>query len=451
MSVSNQNISEKFTGFFKARNLLQGKFLAAGSGGIDSVVLCELCKQSEIQFAIAHCNFGLRGEESERDENFVRSLGEKYGVEVFVKKFDTEKYANENKISIQEAARDLRYHWFIQLKKENAFSFTLLAHHADDNMETLLMNFFRGTGLQGLTAMPEENLDEKFFLRPLLEVRRKEIFEFAKQNNLEWVEDSSNLSSKYTRNFFRNELLPAIQKVYPQVEENLFGNIDRFKQINALYQTSVEELKRKVCEQHASEIRIPILKLMKYRNTSLIYEIIKDYGFGEKQVDEVIKLADADSGKFIGNEKYQVIKHRNWFIIAPRAEIAETISIEEGMENICFGDGKLELKTISKEKFQLQKKESIAQLDAKHIEYPLLLRKWKQGDYFYPLGMRKKKKLARFFIDQRLPKNQKENIWVLESNKKIIWIVGMRIDDRFKVTESTKEILKLTANISQTV
>jgi tRNA(Ile)-lysidine synthase len=183
----------------------------------------------------------------------------------------------------------------------------------------------------------------------------------------------------------------------------------------------------------------------------LIYEIIKDYGFGEKQVDEVIKLADADSGKFIGNEKYQVIKHRNWFIIAPRAEIAETISIEEGMENICFGDGKLELKTISKEKFQLQKKESIAQLDAKHIEYPLLLRKWKQGDYFYPLGMRKKKKLARFFIDQRLPKNQKENIWVLESNKKIIWIVGMRIDDRFKVTESTKEILKLTANISQTV
>ncbi|HTM93934.1 MAG TPA: tRNA lysidine(34) synthetase TilS [Flavisolibacter sp.] len=451
MNVSNQNISEKFTEFFKARNLLQGKFLAAVSGGIDSVVLCELCKKSGIQFAIAHCNFGLRGEESDRDENFVRSLGKKYGVEVFVKKFDTETYANEKKVSIQEAARDLRYHWFVQLKKKNGFSFTLLAHHADDNIETLLMNFFRGTGLQGLTAMPEENLDEKFFLRPLLGVRRKEILEFAKQNNLDWVEDSSNLSSKYTRNFFRNELLPAIQKVFPQAEENLLDNIDRFKQINALYQTSVEELKKKVCEQHASEIRIPILKLMKYRHTSLIYEIIKDYGFGEKQVDEVIKLADADSGKFIGNEKYQIIKHRNWFIIAPRAEIAETIAIEEGMENICFGGGKLELKTISKEKFQLQKKETIAQLDAKHIEYPLILRKWKQGDYFYPLGMRKKKKLARFFIDKRLPKNQKENIWVLESNKKIVWIVGMRIDDRFKVTESTKKILKLTANISQTV
>lgn len=448
MSVSNQNISKKFVQFFKTRNLLQAKFLAAVSGGIDSVVLCELCKQNGIQFEIAHCNFGLREEESDRDENFVRSLGEKYGVEVFVKKFDTGGYENEKKISIQEAARELRYDWFVQLKKERSFSFTLLAHHADDNIETLLMNFFRGTGLQGLTAMPEENLDEKFFLRPLLGVRRKEILEFAKRNNLKWVEDSSNASSKYTRNFFRNELLPAIQKVFPQAEENLLDNIDRFKRINALYQTSVEELKKKVCEQYASEIRIPVLKLMKYRHTSLIYEIIKDYGFGEKQVEEVMKLADAESGKFIENEKFQIIKHRNWFIIARRAELAETIAIEEGMERICFGGGKLELKTIAKEKFQLQKKEGIAQLDAKHIEYPLLLRKWRQGDYFYPLGMRKKKKLARFFIDQKLPKNKKENSWVLESNKKIIWVVGMRIDDRFKITESTKQILSISLTTS---
>jgi tRNA(Ile)-lysidine synthase len=447
MSVSNQNISEKFIRFFKSRNLLQGKFLAAVSGGVDSAVLCELCQQTRLQFAIAHCNFGLRGEESERDEKFVKALGEKYGVEVFAVKFNTETYVNEKKLSIQEAARELRYNWFIQLKKEKGFSFTLLAHHADDNIETMLMNFFRGTGLQGLTAMPEENLDEKFFLRPLLQVRRKEILEFAKQYNLQWVEDSSNASSKYTRNFFRNELLPAIQKVFPQVEENLLNNIDRFKQINALYQTSIEELKKKVCEQYASEIRIPVLKLMKLRNTSLIYEIIKDYGFGEGHVEEVIKLADANSGRFIENDLYQIIKHRNWFIIAPKTEIANTIVIEEGMENISFNGGKLEINTIAREKFHLQKKINIAQLDAKHIEYPLLLRKWKQGDYFYPLGMRKKKKLARFFIDQKLPKNQKENTWVLESNKKIIWVVGMRIDDRFKVTESTKQILlvRLTA------
>jgi tRNA(Ile)-lysidine synthase len=441
MNGLNQNIAENFLRFFKERNLLQGKFLAAVSGGIDSSVLAELCKQTGLQFSIAHCNFQLRGEESERDEQFVKTLGEKYEVEVFVKRFDTKAYADEKKMSIQEAARELRYDWFVQLKKEKGFSFTLLAHHADDNIETLLMNFFRGTGLQGLTAMPEENVDEKFFLRPLLEVRRKEINDFAMQNHLQWVEDSSNTSSKYTRNFFRNELLPAIKNVYPQAEENLLNNIERFKKANALYLISVKELKKKICEYNSAEVRIPILKLMKYQRTSLIYEIIKDYGFGEKQVDEVIKLANADSGKFIENDQYQIIRHRNWFIIAQKTSIADTIGIEDGMEQVCFSGGTLKIKTILKEKFQLQKKESIAQLDAKHIEYPLLLRKWKQGDYFYPLGMRKKKKLARFFIDQKLPKNQKENIWVLESNKKIVWIVGMRIDDRFKVLESTKEIL----------
>ena len=441
MNAPEENIPEQFTRFFKERNLLHEKFIAAVSGGIDSVVLCELCKQSRIQFSIAHCNFQLRGEESERDEKFVREIAEKYGVEVFVKKFDTEAYANAKKFSIQEAARDLRYQWFIQLKKEKGFSFTLLAHHADDNIETLLMNFFRGTGLQGLTAMPEENRGEKFILRPLLGVRRKEIIEFAKQNQLSWVEDSSNASSKYTRNFFRNELLPAIKKSYPQVEENLLANIDRFKKTNSLYQAAVEELKKKVCEKYASEVRIPILKLMKYQQTSLIYEIIKDYGFGEKQVEEVIKLADAESGKFIANDQYQIIKSRKWFVIAPKTIVADTIAIEEGMEKICFSGGQLELRTIPFEKFRLQKKEDIAQLDSRDIEFPLLLRKWKRGDYFYPLGMRKKKKLARFFIDQKLSKNQKENIWVVESNKKIIWVVGMRIDDRFKVVESTKKIV----------
>lgn len=444
MTASNQNIFQKFSVFFKEKNLVGAKFLLAVSGGVDSVVLCELCKQAGLKFSIAHCNFGLRGEESERDEKFVRSLSKKYGVEVFVKKFDTQNYAEEKKLSIQEAARELRYDWFVQLKKEKGFSFTLLAHHAEDNIETLLMNFFRGTGLQGLTGMPEENRDEKFFLRPLLNVRRTAIVEFANQNKLQWVEDSSNASSKYTRNFFRNELLPQIRKVYPQVEENLLNTIDRFKKIHALYQTSVEELKKKVCEVNGSEVRIPVLKLMKYRHTSLIYEIIKDFGFSEKQVEEIIKLSEADSGRFMENENFQIIKHRNWFIIAPKSNTVDTIVIEEGMDKLSFSGGRLEVKQIAKEKFSLQKKDNIAQLDAKSIEFPLLLRKWKRGDYFYPLGMRKKKKLARFFIDQKLAKNQKENVWVLESNKKIIWIAGMRIDDRFKITDSTKEILQIS-------
>ncbi len=439
------NLLQRFNLYTREKNLSVQKdhLLLAVSGGIDSVVLCELCKQAGLTFSIAHCNFSLRGEESERDEQFVRGLGKKYGVEVLVQKFDTNAVAEQNKISIQEAARMLRYEWFAQLRKEKGFAYTLLAHHADDNMETLLMNFFRGTGLQGLTAIPEGG-KETHLLRPLLGVRRKEIESFAGENNLQWVEDSSNSSTKYTRNFFRHELIPAIQKVFPQAEENLLANIERFKKINVLYQASVEKLKQEVCEKHLAELRMPVKKLMKYSHTSLVYEIIKDYGFGEKQVGEVMKLTEAESGKFIENENFQIIRHRNWLIIAPKTTITDTVAIEKDQAQVKFSGGLLEMSFVDKEKFSLNKSPLVAQLDAKHIEFPLLLRKWKQGDYFYPLGMRKKKKLARFFIDQKLPKNQKENIWVVESNKKIIWVVGLRIDDRFKITPATEKVLQIS-------
>lgn len=422
------------------------QLLLAVSGGMDSAVLCELCKQAGFNFTIAHCNFGLRGEESDRDELFVRNLGAKYGVDVFVKKFDTGAYVAEHKMSIQEAARDLRYEWFAQLQKEKGFACTLLAHHADDNIETLLMNFFRGTGLQGMTGMPESDR-QKRLLRPLLGFRRSELEVFARENNLQWVEDSSNASTKYTRNFFRHELLPAVKNVYPGVEENLLDHMERFKKINALYRSSVEKLKQEVCEPGLAEVRIPVKKLMKYADTPLIYEVIKDYGFGEKQVGEVVKLTEAGSGKFIENERYQIIKHRNWLIIAAKTTMADAIAIGEDRKEIRFGGGVLKLGLIPIEKFSLDQSAGTAQLDSKHIEFPLLLRRWRQGDYFYPLGMPKKKKLARFFIDQKLSKNQKENVWVVESDKKIIWVVGMRIDDRFKVKSSTKDVLQITISI----
>ena len=439
------NLLQRFKLYIGKKNLSAQKdhLLLAVSGGIDSVVLCELCKQAGLTFSMAHCNFSLRAGESERDEQFVRGLGEKYGVNVLVQKFDTNAFAEQNKVSIQEAARMLRYEWFGQLRKEKGFAYTLLAHHADDNIETLLMNFFRGTGLQGLTAIPEGGT-KTHLLRPLLQVRRKEIESFARENNLQWVEDSSNNSTKYTRNFFRHELIPAIQKVFPQVEENLLGNIERFKKINVLYQASVEKLKQEVCEQHLIELRIPVKKLVKYSHTPLVYEIIKDYGFGEKQVGEVMKLTEAESGKFIENENFQIIRHRNWLIIAPKTTAADIVAIERNQAQVKFSGGLLEMSFLNKENFGLNTSPLVAQLDAAHIEFPLLLRKWKQGDYFYPLGMRKKKKLARFFIDQKLPKHQKENIWIVEANKKIIWVVGMRIDDRFKITPSTEKVLQIS-------
>jgi tRNA(Ile)-lysidine synthase len=435
---------QEFIQFFKEKKLsLAGqRYLLAVSGGIDSVVLCQLSREAGLHFAIAHCNFGLRGEESERDEAFVRSLGGRYGANVFVKKFDTAAFAEAQRLSIQEAARKLRYDWFEELRKEHGFAYTLLAHHANDNIETLLMNFFRGTGLEGLTGMPEENKDVHCF-RPMLHIRRTEIEAYANEKALQWVEDSSNASSKYTRNFFRNDLIPQLRNVFPQVEENLLNNMHRFQQTAVLYNEMMNALKKKVIEVKGEEVHIPFRKLLKYKATSLVYGIIKDYGFGEKQVEEVLKLTDALSGKYIANEAYRIIRNRAWLIIAPITVTAQTLVIEKEDEMVRFGNGELLLKKIPVEKFSLDKSPLVAQLDAKEIHFPLVLRKWKKGDYFYPLGMRKKKKLARFFIDQKLSKTDKEKIWVLESHKRVVWIVGHRIDDRFKVTEKTQHVFLL--------
>ncbi|WP_121354539.1 tRNA lysidine(34) synthetase TilS [Flavisolibacter nicotianae] len=419
--------------------------LLAVSGGIDSVVLCELAMETGLPFALAHCNFGLRGEESERDEAFVRSLAGRYGVDVYVAKFETAAVAAAQKVSVQEAARALRYDWFDELRREHGFAATLLAHHADDKIETLLMNFFRGTGLEGLTGMPEEKKEARC-LRPMLHLRRSEIETFAKEHRLQWVEDSSNASSKYTRNFFRNELLPQVRKVFPQAEENLLRNMERLQQVNILYKERVAELKKKVCELKGEEVHIPVLKLMKYRNTSLVYEIIKDFGFGEKFVGEVIKLAEAPSGKYIANEAYRIIRHRAWFIIAPKKTTATTFVIDKKDEAVRFDSYELLLKFVRIEAFSMNTSSLVAQVDVGQIRFPLVLRKWRKGDYFYPLGMRKKKKLARFFIDLKLSQTEKEKVWVLESHRRIVWVVGRRIDDRFKVTDKTGEVLQLSVS-----
>jgi tRNA(Ile)-lysidine synthase len=472
------NFFEKFKEHIKQQNLFQtkDKLLLAVSGGVDSVVLCELCKQAGYDFTMAHCNFQLRGEESERDENFVRELGKKYGVEVLVKKFDTEKYATENKLSIQVAARELRYKWFYELlhkiktnlNPETAncqlptANWLLTAHHANDNIETLLMNFFKGTGIYGLHGIlpKQENI-----IRPLLFAKKEELSQFAKANNLNFVEDSSNALDKYTRNYFRNQLIPDLQKVYPQVEDNLLNNIERFREIELLYDQSVQLQKKKLLEQKGNEIHIPVLKLLKTAAlNTIVYEIIKVYGFTAHQTGEVIALLKSESGKYVSSATHRIIKNRNWLIIAPNENTeAETILIEkEG--SLQFSNGSLHVKKIISEgttgnnprlkdavgqEFSIINNQLVAQLNAAEIKFPLLLRKCKPGDYFYPLGMQKKKKLSRFFIDQKLSLTQKEKTWVIEVDKKIIWIVGLRIDDRFKITESTKNILQISLAVAE--
>ena len=463
------SLLKEFIKNIEQQNLFQKNdyLLLAVSGGADSVALCELCFQAGFHFEIAHCNFQLRGEESERDEKFVLQLGEKYWTKVHEKKFNTTDYAAQNKISIQVAARELRYQWFDELLKDvdhqpstdngksasnnlhpvscilHPASYLLTAHHANDNMETLLMNFFKGTGIKGLQGIMSK---QKKIIRPLLFAKREEILSFIKENNLEFVEDSSNNSDKYTRNYFRHQLIPSIQKVFPQVEENLLNSIERFGEMGILYNQSVSFHKKKLLEQKGNEIHIPVLKLLKTKPLkTIIYEIIRDYGFTAHQIDDAVSLLNAESGKFISSPTHKILKNRNWIIIAPVNSMeAQHILIEETDREISFEQGKLKLKRHAATNEKLPAEKDIATLDLKNISFPLLLRKWKRGDYFYPLGMQGKKKLSKFFIDQKLSLTEKEKIWVLESDKKILWIIGQRIDDRFKVSEKTKHVLQIS-------
>lgn len=446
------DLLNSFTDFIKKEKLFQhaGRLILAVSGGVDSVALCELCKEAGYDFVIAHCNFQLRGEESERDEQFVKDLGKKYNVEVLIKKFDTAKASEEQKRGIQEVARGLRYAWFLELWSQQASDtskrcYVVTAHHANDNIETLLMNFFKGTGINGLHGILPKQGIANYLVRPLLFAKKEELLSFAKENNFSFVEDSSNESDKYTRNFFRNQLIPSIQKVFPQVEDNLADNLQRFKEIQLLYDQSIATHKKKLLEYKGEEVHIPVLKLLKAEPLpTLIYEIISDFGFSPGQVTDVISLLNSDSGKYVSSSSHRILKNRNWLIISPiDTSIALNILIEKDQNKISYPGGEVNLEMLEGN-VKLSTEVSVAMVDAGLVKFPLLLRKWKTGDYFYPLGMNKKKKLSRFFIDLKMSLLEKENTWVIESGKKIVWVIGKRIDDRFKLTPHTKSILKIS-------
>lgn len=446
----------KFQNYIRNEKLFSSadKLLLAVSGGVDSVVLCDLCKKAGYDFDIAHCNFQLRGKESESDEKFVKRLAIKYNVTFFVKAFDTEKFASDQSISIQEAARKLRYEWFDEISSTRytpRAAYILTAHHTDDNIETALMNFFKGTGIAGLRGiLPRQGR----IVRPLLFAKKEDLVAFAKEQKMEWTEDSSNLSDKYSRNYFRNQVIPLVKKIYPEAEANMANNLQRFADTEQLYRQAIDWHKKRLLEKKENEIHIPILKLKRsVPLRSIVYEIIHEFGFSPQQTEEVIDLLDSEPGKFIQSSSHRVINNRKWLIISPRQTVsAMNILIEAETNEVEFAKGKLNIEKVLKtDRYTIPDSAFIASLDAEKIQFPLLLRKWKQGDYFYPLGMKNlpagkvgKKKLSRFFIDEKLSRTDKERAWVLEMDKKIIWVVGRRIDNRFKVNESTRSILKIT-------
>ncbi|MEO7309077.1 MAG: tRNA lysidine(34) synthetase TilS [Chitinophagaceae bacterium] len=424
-------------------------WLIAVSGGVDSVVLCHLAKANQIPFAIAHCNFQLRGDESNRDKAFVRDLAQGFNVPLFVKDFDTKQYMADEGKSVQVAAREIRYDWFAGLLQQMAQDSPLktqviaTAHHANDNIETVLMNLFRGSGIKGLRGIvPVQGK----IIRPMLGVGKEAIVNYAESNGLCWVEDSSNSSDKYTRNLVRNKVIPLMEQAIPRDEICFEKSLGLLSEAEMLYDEAIALHKKKLVETRGVEHHIPVLKLAASKPLRTItYEIIKDFGFNSAQTDEVLALLNSKSGRYVGSATHRIIRNRAWFIIAPqKTEGAGLILIEEQDKKVTFSGGVLAVKQeVVQSQMAIPKAASLALLDATEIHFPLILRPWKPGDYFYPLGMMKKKKLARFFIDQKLSKTEKESIWVIESDKKILWVIGHRIDERYKVTDRTKTVLWL--------
>lgn len=434
-----------FTSYIEKEQLFtrDQPLLLAVSGGVDSVVMAHLFKAAGFTFSIAHCNFQLRGDESLRDEAFVEDLATRMQVPFYKVRFDTMSHTTTHRVSIQVAARQLRYEWLERTMVKTDCSYIVTAHHMQDNAETVLMNLCKGTGIAGLHGILPK---QAFLVRPLLFAQKADILAYATQHSIPFVEDSSNITVKYTRNFFRHKVIPAIQETFPGVVSNVAGSIERFREAEILYAQAIEKHLKRLVVEKGNMYMIPVLKLQKtIPMQTVAWEIFRQYGCSPAQLPQVIELLNSSSGKLVETSSHRIIRDRQWLLVTPLTEEeAAVIVIEKDRSSVATSTGILRLKTgARKDTTGIPAAADIACLDRQSLQYPLLLRKWKQGDYFYPLGMRKKKKLSRFFIDQKLSLPQKENIWVLESARRIVWIVGLRIDDRFKITEHTKELLTI--------
>lgn len=426
------------------------RVLVGVSGGLDSMTLCHLLYESRIPFAIAHVNFQLRGEDSLQDELWVQERAASYRTEFFVVHFDTALIAAQQKKGIQETARDLRYTWFEQLRQQHGFDRIATAHHADDSIETLLMNFFKGTGLAGLHGIPER---QNKIIRPLLPWSRKEIADYARARGIIFREDASNASEKYLRNNVRHVIIPTIEKYFPGASVHLSENIRRFSQSEMIYRLEVQRQLKKLVELRGRDLYLPVKKWMKLPFAeTLFYELLREYNFSASQASEAVTLMQASSGKHIASATHRMIRDRD-FLIVTTASVQQTDFIR--IESAPF-EIRTEHFTISGafKDFDgsTDSKASVALLDADAVSWPLTLRPWRTGDYFYPLGMaRKKKKLSRFLIDQKVPLHEKERIWVLESQRRMAWVIGHRIDERFKLLEKTRKVLQVEVRMHELV
>lgn len=414
--------------------------LVAVSGGLDSVALAHMLITSGIPVEIAHCNFRLRGEESERDEAFVRKLAAQHNVPFHITHFDTNTYAKEMKLSIQEAARQLRYAWLEATRLEKGLTVLATAHHMQDSVETLWMNLSKGTGIAGLHGiLPRQGA----LIRPLLFATREDIAAYAAAEQLPFVEDSSNTSDKYTRNYLRHHVLPSLREAYPDVVRQTGASIERFREVEMIYNEALEGYRQKLLVQKGAEYFIPVVRFSQVQPLATIaYELLKPFGCNTHQAAQVTDLLQAGPGKFVNTATHRIVRDRKWLIITPlEKESSAHFLIEEGQRTLDIPGYAITIREVKHEGGAIPADANVAYINAAEVTYPLMVRKWKTGDYCYPLGLNKKKKLSRLFIDQKLSLPAKEKMWVLESGKRIAWVMGMRLDHRFRVTEHSDKML----------
>lgn len=416
------------------------KLLIAISGGLDSVVLANLFYKLNFPIAFAHCNFQLRDEESDEDGTFVKAFAEELNVEVHVKKFDTERYAEAQKESIQIAARNLRYAWFQELATEFQYDYILTAHHTDDALETFLINLSRGTGMDGLTGIPEQNGN---IVRPLLPFTRSEIKAYAATNQLQWREDSSNASTKYLRNKIRLDIVPLLKELHPTFLTNFQATQAHLRESKTIQNFSLEKYRKKTVKKISDgNYKIALKKVQESAYPILyFYELMRTYGFKER--NDVMSLLEGQSGKQLFSGNYRLIKDREFLFLQkqhPTKETSEVVYIKDSASSIKTPI-RLQIEEVDR---ITDKGKNVFYVEKEMLKFPLIVRKWKNGDYFYPVGMKGKKKLSKYFKDEKYSLIDKENQWLLCSQEQIVWVIGKRSDNRYKITQPTNTIIKFT-------
>lgn len=419
------------------------KLLIAVSGGLDSVVLLHLLFKMEVDCVVAHCNFRLRGKDSDGDEVFVRQLAEKYQYPFYSTVFDTTDYAKEKSISIEMAARDLRYDWFESIRQESNCQHILTAHHADDVIETILINLARGTGIHGLTGIKAKI---GHLIRPLLPFSREELKAYAIDNELEFREDYTNAQTDFVRNKIRHQIIPVLEGINPGIRKTMTENVGRFRDIESIYNKEIAGKRPSFIDQDGDRLLILIAELKKLTApNSHLYEFLNPFGFHGRDVANIVESLDAISGKMFYSEKYQLLRDREYLVLTEREE-KETgeYELSENGQTIV---NKQEFECCIFERssdFKFSTDSHIACFDADKLTFPLKLRKWQEGDVFHPIGMKGRKKLSDYFIDNKFSLSDKEAAWFLVSGDDIIWLVGHRMDDRYKITKATHSICKIS-------